>query len=112
MRSTLTSFSDALRPTPTLLMPQLQACTNDRLSPRFPLPLSQAGTTPLERASMRSTLTSFSDAFRLAHPHAEGQFTFWSQRARGRPRNRGLRLDYFLLCEVSCKPRDCSLPNV
>ena len=42
-----------------------------------------------------------SDGFRQAHPDASGQFTFWSQRAQGRPRNRGLRLDYFLLCEVS-----------
>lgn len=53
---------------------------------------------------MRHTLTAFSDAFRIAHPHAEGQFTFWSQRARARPINRGLRLDYFLLCEVSGRP--------
>lgn len=26
----------------------------------------------------------------------KGQFTFWSQRAGGRPVNKGLRLDYFL----------------
>ena len=37
------------------------------------------------------------DAFRSVHPTAAGQFTYWSQRARNRPRNRGLRLDYFLL---------------
>ena len=37
------------------------------------------------------------DAFRRVHPHASGQYTYWSQRARNRPRNRGLRLDYFLL---------------
>ena len=60
----------------------------------------QAGTTPDERASMLRTIDVFRDAFRLVHPSAEGQFTFWSQRARARPRNRGLRLDYFLVCDA------------
>ena len=60
----------------------------------------QAGTTPQERASFRSHLApplSLLDAFRTVHPQAKGQYTYWSQRARNRPRNRGLRLDYFLL---------------
>lgn len=59
----------------------------------------QAGTTPEERASMRRCLESgsFVDGFRSVHPQANGQYTYWSQRARNRPRNRGLRLDYFLL---------------
>ena len=69
----------------------------------------QAGLTPEERASAR-LLTSAApgtdgvgdglgmvDCFRLRHPHAAGQYTYWSQRARNRPLNRGLRLDYFLL---------------
>ena len=30
-------------------------------------------------------------------PRLEFDYTYWSQRARNRPRNRGLRLDYFLL---------------
>jgi len=62
----------------------------------------QAGTTPEERASMRSWFEppySFTDAYRALHPLARGQFTYWSLRARNRPRNRGLRLDYFLLSE-------------
>jgi exodeoxyribonuclease III len=60
----------------------------------------QAGTTPEERESMRRFLdpeTGFADGFRMLHPNARGQFTYWSQRARNRPQNRGLRLDYFLL---------------
>lgn len=57
----------------------------------------QAGTTPEERRSMRETLRSLSDAFRTRHPHSAGQYTYWSQRARNRPRNRGLRIDYFLV---------------
>ena len=40
---------------------------------------------------------SFVDGFRHVHPTATGQFTYWSQRARNRPRNRGLRIDYALL---------------
>lgn len=60
----------------------------------------QAGTTAEERASMRRYAEAplfMTDAFRSCHPHATGQYTYWSQRARNRPRNRGLRLDYFLL---------------
>eukprot|EP00966_Prymnesium_polylepis_P223057 5159568-Prymnesium_polylepis.1 len=37
------------------------------------------------------------DAYREVHPAAAGQYTYWSQRARNRPRNRGLRIDYFLV---------------
>ena len=37
------------------------------------------------------------DAFRQVHGRAAGQYTYWSQRARARPANRGLRIDYFLL---------------
>ena len=60
----------------------------------------QAGTTPAERASMRryaGAPLQMVDSFRHLHPEAQGQFTYWSQRARNRPRNRGLRLDYALL---------------
>jgi len=63
----------------------------------------QAGTTPEERESMRGLLrpsgcfAGFSDAFRVIHPAARGQYTYWSQRAGNRAWNRGLRLDYFLV---------------
>ena len=65
-------------------------------------PPSQAGTTPEERASFRQYVApplGMVDAFRHVHPDAGGQFTYWSQRARNRPRNRGLRIDYFLLTQ-------------
>ena len=63
---------------------------------------TQAGTTPEERASMRARLANsgYVDAFRARHPEASGQYTYWSQRARNRPRNRGLRLDYWLVAEA------------
>ena len=60
----------------------------------------QAGTTPEERESMRRYTEPplrLTDAFRCVHGPASGQYTYWSQRARNRGRNRGLRLDYFLL---------------
>ena len=60
----------------------------------------QAGTTPEERASMREMLApagGMVDGFRHVHANADGQFTYWSQRARNRPRNRGLRIDYALV---------------
>ncbi|EOD29172.1 hypothetical protein EMIHUDRAFT_99628 [Emiliania huxleyi CCMP1516] len=59
-----------------------------------------AGTTPEERASLRCFLApplGMRDAFRQVHGRAAGQYTYWSQRARARPANRGLRIDYFLL---------------
>jgi len=62
--------------------------------------LTQAGTTPEERASLRCFLApplGMRDAFRQVHGRAAGQYTYWSQRARARPANRGLRIDYFLL---------------
>ena len=61
---------------------------------------SQAGTTPQERESMRrygKPPLALTDAFRQVHPTAKGAYSYWSQRAVNRPRNRGLRLDYFLL---------------
>ena len=43
------------------------------------------------------SVSAVRDAFRLRHPAARGAFSYWSQRARNRPFNRGLRLDYFLV---------------
>lgn len=37
------------------------------------------------------------DAFRRAHPGAEGAYTWWSQRRNRRALNRGWRLDYFFV---------------
>jgi len=56
-----------------------------------------AGTTPEERMSFQTQLDAgFVDAFRCLHPKAWGHYTYWSQRARNRPENQGLRLDYFI----------------
>jgi len=71
----------------------------DFYNPHEPRMASAAGTTPAERNSARrfaEAPISLVDAFRLLHPSASGQYTYWSQRARNRPVNRGLRLDYFL----------------
>jgi len=60
--------------------------------------VKSAGTTPEERQSFAQTLQSldFVDTFRKQHPHVTGWYTQWSQRAGNRPKNRGLRLDYFI----------------
>lgn len=59
-----------------------------------------AGTTPQERESFSTLLAlGFEDAFRHVHPEALGAFTYWSIRAGNRPKNRGLRLDYAVVCK-------------
>ena len=62
-----------------------------------------AGLTPRERDSFESLLSSggfaadgYADTFRAFHPEAAGWFTYWSGRVGNRPKNRGLRLDYFV----------------
>ncbi len=57
-----------------------------------------AGTTPQERKSFEDLLLKkgLADTFASAHPEATGWFTYWSVRARNKPKNRGLRLDYVL----------------
>ena len=57
-----------------------------------------AGLTPEERASFAKTLheLNLEDTFRKFHRDATGWFTYWSGRVGNRPKNRGLRLDYFL----------------
>eukprot|EP00614_Pseudopedinella_elastica_P009111 CAMPEP_0172586804 /NCGR_PEP_ID=MMETSP1068-20121228/6057_1 /TAXON_ID=35684 /ORGANISM="Pseudopedinella elastica, Strain CCMP716" /LENGTH=482 /DNA_ID=CAMNT_0013381679 /DNA_START=65 /DNA_END=1513 /DNA_ORIENTATION=- len=75
-----------------------------------------AGTTPEERGSFRRLLLSptlmdqaqgsateatpvgiWADSFRWVHgPQVSGVHSYWSMRARNRPVNRGLRIDYFL----------------
>ena len=62
-----------------------------------------AGLTPRERESWSATLAhgaGFVDTFRHFHPDVTGWFTYWSGRAGNRPRNRGLRLDYFAATRV------------
>jgi exodeoxyribonuclease III len=57
-----------------------------------------AGTTAEERNAFGVMMKEckMKDAFRHFNPTQTGWFSYWSQRAGNRPRNRGLRLDYFL----------------
>ncbi|CAK9014628.1 unnamed protein product [Durusdinium trenchii] len=56
-----------------------------------------AGTTREERESFGAMLKELDmiDAFRWMNP-ANQVYTYWSRRAKNRPPNKGLRLDYFL----------------
>jgi len=59
-----------------------------------------AGTTTRERNAFSAMLDGgLVDGFRYFHPSVKGNYTFWSIRARNRPHNRGLRLDYTLVSE-------------
>lgn len=59
------------------------------------------GFTPIEREDMESLLASgYVDVFRHFYPEKEGCYTWWSTRQEShRPKNRGWRLDYFLVSE-------------
>mmetsp|Transcript_2069 Transcript_2069/g.3213 ORF Transcript_2069/g.3213 Transcript_2069/m.3213 type:complete len:217 (-) Transcript_2069:112-762(-) len=60
----------------------------------------QSATTPEERSSFSELLDAgFIDTFRWKHPEASGAYSYWSQRARNRPYNRGLRIDYALVSQ-------------
>lgn len=60
-----------------------------------------AGTTPQERNSFQKLYLDKGMVDTFAHMHADktGWFTYWSIRARNKPKNRGLRLDYVLASE-------------
>jgi AP endonuclease-1 len=111
-RSGADGWDDRFRESVARLLPSSHVCVAgdlnvaaediDFLNPHEPRMAKQAGTTPEERASFRlyaEAPLGLTDAFRHVHPHAQGQYTYWSQRARNRPRNRGLRIDYFLLSQ-------------
>lgn len=60
----------------------------------------ESGFKPEERAWMDEFLSSgFIDAFRDKNPDAKERYTWWSYRAGARQRNKGWRIDYFLLSE-------------
>jgi len=64
-----------------------------------------AGTTAAERAAFGDLLScGFVDGFRHFHPNADGNFSYWSVRARNRPHNRGLRLDYTVVSQALTDP--------
>ncbi|MBE7158566.1 MAG: exodeoxyribonuclease III, partial [Rhodospirillales bacterium] len=53
---------------------------------------------PEPRARYRAMLTAgFIDAFRFLHPEAAGEFTYWDYFRNAFERNRGIRIDHFLL---------------
>ncbi len=53
---------------------------------------------PEPRARYRAMLASgYTDAFRALHPDAAGQFTYWDYFRQAFERNRGIRIDHFLL---------------
>ena len=57
-----------------------------------------AGSTDEERDTFSQLLGSgFVDTFRHFNPDAEGQYSWWSYMRQSRQRNRGWRVDYFLL---------------
>ena len=60
------------------------------------LPISTAGYTLHERESFQQNfLSHFVDVFRTLHPD-DRQYTWWSYYSRGRERNQGERIDYWL----------------
>lgn len=61
------------------------------------------GYTPQERANFSDLLKlGFVDTFRHFHP-SDKKFSFWSMRAKLRPRNMGWRLDYFVASQAFMK---------
>lgn len=64
-----------------------------------------AGTTTEERNTFSELLgCGFVDGFRHFYPEAEGHFSYWSVRARNKPHNRGLRLDYTVASQSLVDP--------
>ena len=58
------------------------------------------GFTDQEREKMTQLLgAGFVDSFRLLHPDAAGEYSWWSYRMRARERNAGWRIDYFIVSE-------------
>lgn len=59
-----------------------------------------SGFKPEEREWMDSLFSNgFIDAYRILYPDLEDQYSWWSYRAGARPRNKGWRIDYFILSE-------------
>ncbi|MDD3288965.1 MAG: exodeoxyribonuclease III [Alphaproteobacteria bacterium] len=72
---------------------------------------------PETRAAFREIVNlGYTEAFRALHPDQKDAYTFWDYQAGSWPRNKGLRIDHFLLspeatdrlisCEIDKNPRD------
>lgn len=70
-----------------------------------------AGFTDEERAKFSRLLDSgFVDSFRLLHPDAADEYSWWSYRMKARDRNVGWRIDYFVVSEkLKDRIRDASI---
>lgn len=77
---------------------------------------------PEPRALYRAMLgLGYTDAFRSLHPGETGQFTYWDYFRQAFERNRGIRIDHFLLsphlaarlhaCEIDKTPRAFEKPS-
>lgn len=77
---------------------------------------------PETRERFRAMLTSgYTDAFRSLHPDQGGLFTYWDYFRQAFERNRGVRIDHFLLspnlaarldgCEIDRAPRTQERPS-
>src|SRR6202789_127792 len=77
---------------------------------------------PESRARYRALLDlGYTDAFRSLHPDEIGQFTFWDYFRQAFEKNRGIRIDHFLLspsvadrlasCEIDRGPRAQERPS-
>lgn len=59
-----------------------------------------SGFMPEEREWMdRLMAAGFVDAFRFLHPSAKDEYSWWSYRQLSRQRNKGWRIDYFILSD-------------
>ena len=59
-----------------------------------------AGFTDQEREQMTALLNSgFADSFRVLHPDAKEQYSWWSYRMGARAKNVGWRIDYFIVSQ-------------
>lgn len=61
----------------------------------------EAGFTKMERQNFTKFLIEINleDSFRLLYPTLKDQYTYWSYRYSSRQKNKGWRLDYFLVSE-------------
>jgi exodeoxyribonuclease-3 len=77
---------------------------------------------PETKASFHTMLSlGYTDAFRSLHPGDTGQFTYWDYFRQAFERNRGVRIDHFLLspelaqrlvsCEIDKTPRSQPKPS-